>query len=91
MHAQGFAQTSHMYIYGARIHKDIASPNSVEQLLTRPNASGLFHEMTEQPKLSRTELDFRTSARDFMGFTIKDNVFKDQLCATARAHGPSIL
>ena len=84
-----------MHIDRARIDKNVAPPDPVEQLFPAPDAAGSFHEGAQQTKLGGAKLQRRPRPLHPVGFGIERDIVVAQHrtddgrdrrnCARARA------
>ena len=59
------------------------TPDAIEQLPARKNAAGLFHEMFEQTKLRRAQINLAGPAMHAARFPIERDIACDQLISHA--------
>jgi len=80
---QCLAQAAYVHVDSPRLNINIVAPNRVEKLLAGENPSGISHQVAQQAKLGRAEMDRFAATRHAMRGEIHRDIGELRTSSTA--------
>jgi hypothetical protein len=68
------AQLRNVIVHGARVGQPVVTPNSSQQLVSRPNNPGMRNQKFKQGKLASGKMHRYTSARDSLSHQVNMHI-----------------